>query len=102
MSFDLKCGAYSVGQTRGFFGRSGRMLRAKTVTFLRTESGLSAVSSIKGDISRHFAVYARSTFVPHWGWKDLLPRLQLKGGFLWQLLCLALQKNRSAGSIFFF
>ena len=27
------------------FGRSGRMLRAKTVTFLRTESGLSALSS---------------------------------------------------------
>ena len=39
------------------------MLRAKTVTFLRTESGLSALSSSwtyvagqKGDISRHRAV----------------------------------------------
>ena len=46
------------------------MLRAKTVTFLRTESGLSALSSSwtyvagqKGDISRHCAVYVCPTSV---------------------------------------
>ena len=59
-----------MGQTRGFFGRSRRMLRAKTVTFLRTESGLSALSSSwtyvagqKGDISRHRPVYVCPTLV---------------------------------------
>ena len=46
------------------------MLRAKTVTFLRTGSGLSALSSSwtyvagqKGDISRHRAVYVCPTLV---------------------------------------
>ena len=46
------------------------MLRAKTVTFLRTESGLSALSSSwtyvagqKGDISGHRAVYVCPTSV---------------------------------------
>ena len=34
---------------------------------------------------------------PRRRWKDLLPRLQLKGGFRWQLLCLALQENRQCG-----
>ena len=36
---------------------------------------------------------------PRRGWKDLLPRLQLKGGFRWQLLCLALQENRQCGPV---
>ena len=46
------------------------MLRAKTVTFLRTEFGLSALSSSwtyvagqKGDISRHRAVYVCPSLV---------------------------------------
>ena len=46
------------------------MLRAKTVTFLRTESGLSALSSLstyvagqKDNISRHRAVYVCPTLV---------------------------------------
>ena len=46
------------------------MLRAKTVTFLRTESGLSALSSSwtyvagqKGDISRQCPVYVCPTSV---------------------------------------
>ena len=59
-----------MGQTRGFFGRSRRMLRAKTVTCLRTESGLSALSSSwtyvagqKGDVSRHRARSRLSSLV---------------------------------------
>ena len=62
-----------MGQTRGFFGRSRRMLRAKTVTFLRTESGLSALSSSwtyvagqKGDVSRHRARSTLSYVSPSW------------------------------------
>ena len=58
-----------MGQTRGFLGRSGRMLRAKTLTFLRTESGLSALSlswtyvaGQKSDISRR-PVYFSPTLV---------------------------------------
>ena len=32
-------------------------------------------------------------------WKDLLPRLHLKGGFLWRLLCSALWINRLCGQV---
>ena len=36
---------------------------------------------------------------PRWVWKDPFPRLQLKGGFLWRLLCLAPKLNRPCGPV---
>ena len=45
------------------------------------------------------SLYACLWGYPRWRWKDLLPRLQLKGGFQWQLLCLALQENRQCGPV---
>ena len=36
---------------------------------------------------------------PRWVWKDLLPRLHLKGRFLWLLLCSAPWINRLCGPV---
>ena len=58
--------------------------------------GLAPVFSLPGDRMFQATEIIRDQLLcmpmgePRWVWKDLLPRLQLKGGFLWRLLCSAL------------
>ena len=71
--------------------------------------GLAPVLSLPGD--RMFQAtevaggHQRPAIIHAYGggkagiWKDLLPRLHLKGGFLWRLLCSALWINRLCGQV---